>query len=114
MEKLDHIFSGDERKLMNDWALRYVDEEKAASIVTRSQIARILEKCGSISAPGIGQRTGAIDPRTFMRWHQTNPGMWNDKREREYFLADNPQYCAAGFRPNARPKVFDMGAAITA
>lgn len=50
MEKLDHIFSGDERKLMNDWALRYVDEEKAASIVTRSQIARILEKCGSLSA----------------------------------------------------------------
>lgn len=106
----NHLFTGDERKLMNDWALRYVDDEKAKSVVNRAQIARVLEKCGSIQAPGIGQRTGAIDPRTFMRWHQTQPGMWDDKKEREYFLAENRQYCAQGFRPRFRPKVFDMAA----
>lgn len=115
MDQLNNqMFTGDERRVMNDWAIRYVDAEKVQSVLERAKIARILEKAGSVSVPGMGQRVSVMDSRTYMRWQQKERGMLDDKKERDFFLGDNPQYCAKGYKPKIRPKVFDMGAAVTA
>lgn len=99
---------------MNDRILRDVPVEKARSVVKKAEIARILEKCGSIRTPGVGQRVGVVDARTFFRWHQENPGFWDHKQSRDRFLADNPQYCAQGYKPKPTPRVFDMGKTASA
>ena len=109
------VFTAEEAKALNDRVLREVPVEKARAIVRRAEIARVLEKCGSVHGPGgLGQRVGMVDARTFFRWHQENPRFWEEKKNRDRFLADNPQYLAQGYRPKPTPKFFDMGAAKTA
>lgn len=106
---LNPVFTEAEARALNDRVFREVPIEKARAVVRQAEIARILEKCGSISVPGIGQRIGVVDSRTFMRWHQENPGFWNDPSSKRRFLADNPQYRAHGYKSQATPKFFDMG-----
>jgi hypothetical protein len=97
-------------RAMNDRVWREASTEKAQAVLRQAEIARIMEKTGSIRSNGLGQRTGVIDARTFMRWDQEHKGCWSDPTFRRQFLADNPQCRAPGYNPKSRGVVFDMGA----
>lgn len=97
-------------RAMNDRVWREASTEKAQSVLRQAEIARIMQKTGSLRSEGLGQKVGGIDTRTFMRWHQEHPGCWSDPSFRRQFLADNPQCRAPGYQPPSRGVVFDMGA----
>jgi hypothetical protein len=108
------LFNDAEFAAMNDRVLREVPLEKARAVVRQAEIGRILEKCGSIQVPGLGQRVGVMDARTFMRWWKEDPDIFNSKRAKAKFLGDNPQYAAKGYKPQPTAKIFDMGAKAAA
>jgi hypothetical protein len=89
----------DLRQFMNSKVLREVEEEKVKAVRNQALIARVMEKTGSLKMEGIGQKVGAIDIRTFMRWQQMHPGCWNDPTFREEMLRDNAHMRAPGYRP---------------
>lgn len=105
------VFTAEEAKALNDRVLRDVPMEKAMGVVRQAQIARVLEKTGSIRRDGLGQRTGVVDARTFFRFQQEFPGCWNDKGFRDEFLRDNPQCRAEGYKVRGRPKYISASTA---
>lgn len=104
------LFSAEEVKGLNDRVLREVPDEKAKAVLDRASIARVLAAAGSVRRDGLGQRAGVVDARTFFRFHQQDPGCWNNKKFRDEFLGDNPHCRGQGYRPKASRKIFDMGA----
>ena len=86
-------------KSIHDQVLRDVPAEKARAVLRQSQLARAMEQEGVIrSGAGLGQLTGRIDIRTYMRWWQQEKGCWNDPTFIKEFLRDNPNCRAAGYR----------------
>ena len=102
---MNPVFSDAELRGIYDQALRNVPDEKAKGILERAKIARILQNAGSVRVPGLGQKIGTVDARTFMRHHQERPRCWDDKEYREEFLRDNPECRAAGYRPKSRKQI---------
>lgn len=98
------------RREINDRVFREVPEEKARSVIRQAEIARIMEKSGSLNMNGLGQKIGGVDRRTFFRWHQQYPGCWSDKSFVREFLRDNENARAPGYKPGSQGKFFDMGA----
>lgn len=104
---MNPVFSGAELRGIMDSVLRNVPKEKAKGVLERAKIARVLQSAGSVKRDGVGQRVGVVDARTFYRWHQENPGMWDNKAERDKFLRDNPQCRAEGYNPTSRKIVLN-------
>lgn len=104
------VFSAAEADALNDRVLREAPAEKVRAVLAQAQIGRALDTLGSCQVPGIGQRVGAIDLRTFLRWHQQYPGCWNDKAFRDEFLRDNPQCKAKGYKVKNRPSYVSLRA----
>lgn len=102
------VFNAEEAQALNDRVLREAPAEKVRAVLAQAQIGRALDTIGSFAVPGLGQRTGVIDMRTFLRWHQQHPGCWNDKGFREEFLRDNPQCAAKGYKVRRRPSYISM------
>ena len=84
--------------MVRERALREVPQEKAQAVLRQAQIARVLQKTGSLKMNGLGQKIAGIDRRLFMRWHQQYPGCWSDKGFIREFLRDNPDVRAPGFK----------------
>jgi hypothetical protein len=85
-------------KSVHDQVLRDVPKEKVQAVLRQAEIARVLEKTGSVKSDGLGQLIGRVDARTFMRWWQEHRGCWQDEGFIKEFLKDNPQCRAAGYR----------------
>ena len=95
------------RRAINDRVLRSVDDEKAKAVVRQAEIARVLEKTGSLRSEGLGQRIGAIDSRVFFRWWQQYRGCWQNEEFIKEFLRDNAQCRAPGYHgPTGKPVYF--------
>ena len=78
--------------------------EKARAREEQTRIAQKLQSDGSRHIPGIGQKMGSIDARTYFRHHQENPGCWNDPDYVDRTLRDSPKLQAPGYRPKKHYK----------
>lgn len=45
---------------------------------------------------GLGPKCASIDARTYFRWHQSEPGCWQDPSFLREFVRDNPESRVAG------------------
>lgn len=76
-------------KSIHDQVLRDVPEEKARAVLHQAKLARAMELEGRVrTKEGLGEKIGAIDSRTFMRWWQSHPGCWNDPTFIKEFLRE--------------------------
>lgn len=76
-----------------------IPAEKVKADLAQAFIGRALIAEGSTCVEGLGQRQGEVDARTYFRWHQSNPGCWEDKSFRHEFFQDNPHLKDKGFNP---------------
>ena len=94
------------RDFINQKVWRDVEKEKAQAILRQAEIARVMEKTGSLKSDGLGQKIGAIDSRVFFRWWQEYHGCWQDEGFIREFLRDNPQCRAPGYAgPTGKPVI---------
>jgi hypothetical protein len=73
--------------------------EKARAREEQTKIAQKLAREGSVYVPGLGQKIGSIDARTYYRHLQENPGSMRDPGYIQQLLRDSPKLCAPGYRP---------------
>lgn len=59
------------------------------------EIARSEQNEKRRTVNGLGQLKALIPQDVYLRWHQAEPGCWNDKGFRKAFYRDNPELLAA-------------------
>jgi hypothetical protein len=91
------------RQAMNRKVQAELPAEKARARDEQTKIAQKLGREGSVHIPGIGQKIGSIDARTFFRLRQENPGCMEDPTFVRELLRDSPKLRAPGYRP---PKTY--------
>lgn len=87
------------RDLMNRKVQAELPAEKARAVAAQTRIAQKLHAEGSVSVPGLGQKIGTIDARTYFRHWQENPGSMTNPEYIQELLRDSPKLCAPGFKP---------------
>lgn len=90
------------RDFMNKKVQAELPAEKARAHEAQTKIAQQLSQEGSTYVPGLGQKIGSIDSRTYFRLQQENPGCMSDPNYLKELLRDSPKLQARGFDP--RPK----------
>lgn len=73
--------------------------EKARAREEQTRIAQKLAREGSRYVPGIGQKMGSIDRRTYFRHELANPGCMRDETYINELLRDSPKLRAPGYTP---------------
>lgn len=92
------------RDLMNAKVQAELPAEKARAAAEQTRIAQKLHAEGSRFVPGLGQKIGSIDARTYFRHLQENPGSMRDPTYIQELLRDSPKLCAPGYKPRVPRK----------
>lgn len=82
--------------------LGQIPAEKVAADLRQAELGRVMQKQGSRSIEGIGQRVAEIDPRLYFRLRQEHGKNQEEGEWLADFLKDNPQLCAPGYRPGRK------------
>lgn len=70
----------------------YVNQEKAMAQIRQVNRKRSEYMKEARQVDGLGQLIGVIDARIYFRWMQEDPDFWNDKKNVDKFMKDNPEY----------------------
>jgi len=87
------------REFMNAKVQRELPAEKARAHAEQTRIAQKLQADGPRSMPGLGQKMGSVDARTYFRWQQSHPGSVRDPNFIQEMLRDSPKLRAPGYTP---------------
>jgi hypothetical protein len=90
--------SGFEKELRRGWEL-----EKANYVARQRLARRPFDNTPLRTVEGLGQLQMVIDPRTYFRWQQEDEHFWQDDKNVDKFLKDNPE-CRAP-RPERKAMV---------
>lgn len=84
---------------INRKVLAELPAEKSRAREEQTRIAQKLHAEGSRYIPGVGQKIGSIDRRTYFRLEGENPGCMRDEGFIQQLLRDSPKLCAPGYKP---------------
>lgn len=90
------------RATINNKVQREMPAEKARARAAQTRIAQHLQAQGAVKVPGLGQKIGSIDRRTYFRHQQENPGCWQDPGYVHDVLRDSEKLRAPGYRPRLK------------
>ena len=72
-----------------------IGQEKVLQDQRQRAVARVEQTIKRKTVEGLGQLVGIIDLENYLRWHDYQPGCWNDKAFKREYFRDNPQARAA-------------------
>ena len=82
--------------------LGQIPEEKVQADLRQAKIGRVMQKQGSRSIEGLGQRVAEIDPRLYFRLRQQYGKDYEEGEWIRDFLSSNPNMCAPGYKPRRK------------
>lgn len=77
-----------------------INKEKVMLQEEMRKNAALEQMTGRRFVDGLGQLKAIIPARLYFRWQHMEPGFWNDRKEVNKFLDENPELKAA--KPEAR------------
>ncbi len=104
------LINGTEGEAISLWKFyesQFLPEEKAKIDAEKITIAKELREQGSVKVPGLGQRVCKFPLVLVVRLTQMYPGWREDKGFVDSILADNPEFCAPGYKP--KPNIYRKG-----